>query len=137
MRHFYFPYIVTFFVVALLMSCSKNEIDLPESDLNFTEKCDFTGWHNTQEVHQMSGTLEYTDQVMGHEFPFAVFLLIPDEPTQGLAYIVCNMPEDFEMRPGEAFPVVFNGRTWVITDDERAVSNTPYQSLELSHIRFI
>lgn len=136
MRHFYFPYIVAFSVVALFMACSKNEIDLPESDLNFTEKCDFTGWDNTQEVHQMRGTLEYTDQVMGHEYPSVVFLITPDEPTLGLAYIVCNMPGDFEMTPGESLSVVFSGRTWVIPDDERETAYSPYRDLELSHIQF-
>src|SRR5690554_1044976 len=129
-------YTIIMTTALFLMACSKNEIDLPESDLNFTEKCDFKGWPNSQEVHQMSGTLEYTDQVMGHEFPFAVFLLIPDEPTLGLAYIVCNMPGDFEMTSGESLSVVFSGRTWVIPDDGRETAYSPYRDLELSHIQF-
>lgn len=130
-----FKYTILIMSAVFLVACSKNEVDLPESDLDFTAKCDFTGWE-TREVHQMSGTLEYTDQVMGHEYPSVVFLLTPDEPTVGLAYLVCNMPGDFEMTRGESRLVIFSGRTWIIPDDDREGAYSPYRNLELSYIKF-
>lgn len=88
-------------VLLASLSCKKEPND---SDLVFTETCDFSG-SKVERVSRLNGSLSYTNNIMNlppSELPpnAAYVFLIKSRPS--LPMVVCNMPSDFEMAEGES-----------------------------------
>lgn len=118
-------------ILLALLSCKKEESEEFDSDLVFTEQCDFSG-SRTETVDRWKGILHYTDNLSGIKIPEPILFI----KTQGyhiyLPMVICNMPADFEMAEGESREVTFSGRVVILPDVVDALSTW----IELSYLKF-
>jgi len=124
------------FVLLASFSCKKEPND---SDLVFTETCDFSG-SNVENVKRLSGSLSYTNNIMNYppsELPPNAEYVFLIRSSGRLQMAVCNMPSDFEMAEGESRNVTFSGRAVVFSNGvipgEFDVPNT---WVELNYLKF-
>lgn len=129
-------------VLFAFVSCERSEMPDGDSDLRFSQTCDFTG-SEVEAVNRLSGTLRYTNNILDippaelHPSQEYVFLIRSPGPGRHLGMVVCNMPFDFEMAEGESRNVTFSGRV-VVFSDGIVPSETDATStwIELSYLKF-
>lgn len=131
-------YMMVVVILFTLLSCKKEGKEDNDSDITFTENCDFSR-QNVENVHKLTGSLIYTNNIMNFpplEIPPSAKYKFYIQSSGRLAMAICNMPFDFEMVEGESRGIQFSGRVVVLPDGIYPTMDAFSTSVELSYLKF-